>query len=189
MGLQTRNVLLALLVLFLAAACEKGDKPSGRDGYEILVGDTLITIPAEAVEFAGTAAAPNHFSWHAYMLREFQVASNPNIPREGSHYTGSLLEWKTQPWVVRQTFLVTPYVHDVTTATPELYYYMIGTYREQFGYGWVDTFDAEADLWDPSARPWLHPADSTLAPDNQGTLSFDGGLGDMLEYRAMWGMD
>jgi hypothetical protein len=171
----------------LLTACEKGDKPADGQGYEIVVGDTSILIPGDAVVFAGSIGHPNHFNFHAYMLREYQVAINPAIPRGGgSAYSGTLLEWKNASWNLRRTFLVPPYTHDVLTSETELFYYNIGTYVDQFGFGWIDTYDPEADLWDSAVRPWLHPADSTLAPDNQGTLEFDGGLGDILEYRAMW---
>ncbi|NUO18875.1 hypothetical protein HUU59_05450 [bacterium] len=178
---QWISIIAAALLL---SACEEGNKPESRGGYEILVGDTLITISAEAIEFAGLLTDGNHFNFHAYMLREYQVAT---IPRDdGTPYSGSLIQWKNTGWNTRRTFLFPPFVHDVTTESPELFYYMIGTYPEQFGYGWVDTYDPEADLSNAALRPWLHPADSTLTPDNPGTLEFDGGLGDMLEYRAMW---
>ncbi|MBK8130852.1 MAG: hypothetical protein IPK53_18740 [bacterium] len=182
-----RLALSLLCCALLCVSCEEGDTPEPGVSYEIAVGDTLITIPAEAVNFAGTLGHGNHFVWDAYMLREYQVASNPNLPREhGVPYQGTLEQWKNTSWTTRRSFLVPPYDHNVTTTSPEAYYYMIGTYAEQFGYGWVDTYDPEANLWDSAVRPWLHPADSTLLPDNPGTIGFDGGLGDMAEYRAMW---
>lgn len=171
-----------ILLTLLFCACEEGDKPSRGNSYEFVVGDTAITISADAVNFAN-----NRFSWDAYMLREFQLGSSTTIPRgNGSAYTGTLIEWKNLPWSVRETYLFPPYTHDVTTESRELFYYLIGTHGEQFGYGWRDTFDPEANLFDSAVRPWLHPADSTLTPDNPGTISFDGGLGDLVEYRGMW---
>lgn len=179
--------LLLIIVALLMFACEEGNKPDDAQDYTVVVGDTVITIPAEAVRFAGSLLSGEHFQFHAYVLREYQVAINPAIPRgNGSAYTGSLVEWKNMGWGTRRTFLVAPYAHDVTTDSPELFYYMIGTYPDQFGYGWVDTYDPEANLWDGALRPWNHPADSTLTPDNPSTLEFDGDLGDMLEYRGMW---
>jgi hypothetical protein len=178
---------LIFLVAILFTACKEDDTSPTGTGYEIVVGDTTILITADAVTFAGSVQNPNHFNFHAYMLREYQVAINPAIDRNGgSPYSGTLLEWKNASWNLRQTFLVPPYSHDVLVSSPEVYYYNIGTYVEQFGFGWIDTYDPEADLWDSSQRPWLHPADSTLAPDNQGTIGFDGGLGDLVEFRGMW---
>ena len=180
----TASAACILLMSLALVSCEEGNKPADGTGYEITVGDTLITIPPEAVLFAGSIINTNHFNFHAYMLREYQIAV---LPRDvGSPYNGSLLEWKNQSWNTRRTFLYPPFDHDVTTDTPELFYYLIGTYPSQFGFGWVDTYDPEADLWNSALRPWLRPADSTLTPDNPGTLNFDGGLGDMLEYRGMW---
>jgi hypothetical protein len=176
--------LFILALVF--AACDSGNDPPSTGSYTLTVGDTLITIPTEAVDFVGGLNTPNHFAWHAYMLREYQIAINPSIPREGSPYPDELIDWKNQPWLIRATFLVAPYSRDIMTSNAAQYYYMIGTYPEQFGFGWVDTFDPEADLWDPTERPWTNPADSTLAPDNPSTLEFDGGLSDLLEYRAMW---
>ncbi|MCL4305251.1 hypothetical protein KJZ99_05005 [bacterium] len=180
-----RILLGVLLGALLLAACESDDKPSQGQSYEIVAGDTLITIPATAAAFA-----TERFELQAYLLREYQVARDPNLPRDGgSPFAGTLLEWKSLPWSVRQTFLIAPYTHDVLTDSLALYFYMIGTYGTQFGYGWRDTYDSEADLWNSALRPWLRPADSTLTPDNPGTLEFDGGLGDMIEYRGMWGFE
>lgn len=171
-----------IVAAFMFLACEDGDKPEDGTSYELAVGDTLITIPAEAVRFAA-----EHFEWHAYMLREYQIAINPSIPRNGgSPYSGELIDWKNASWSLRSTFLVPPYAHNLDTNQLELYYYLIGTHPDQFGFGWMDTYDPEADLWNSALRPWLNPADSTLTPDNPSTLEFDGGLGDMLEYRGMW---
>jgi len=182
-----KKFLTIICCALLCLACEEGDKPSTGTSYEIVVGDTLITIPAEAVAFAGTVADGNHFEWHAYMLREFQIASDGSLPRGGgTAYAGTLEQWKSLSWNTRRSFLIPPFSHDITTSSPELFYYMIGTHVEQFGFGWIDTYDPEANLWNSAVRPWLHPADSTLLPDNPGTIGFDGGLGDMAEYRAMW---
>lgn len=177
-----RQWIAIIVAALMLVACEEGDKPKDGAGYDLVVGDTLISISAEAVRFAA-----EHFEWHAYMLREFQIATLPRD--EGSPYAGSLEQWKNLSWSSRQTFLYPPFVHNLSTESLELYYYLIGTHPGQFGFGWVDTYDPEANLFNSAVRPWLNPADSTLTPDNPGTLNFDGGLGDMLEYRGMWGME
>ncbi|MCB1059935.1 MAG: hypothetical protein KDB65_06880 [Calditrichaeota bacterium] len=182
-----KTIITLLLFAGLLAGCKKDESSESDTSYEILVGDTLITIPTDAVVFAGSVTHPYHFDFHAYMLKEYQIATSTTIPRDGgSPYTGTLLEWKNTSWNLRRTFLIAPFSHDVGSTNAEVFYYNIGTYPEQFGFGWVDTFDPNADLWDEAAHPWLNPADSTLAPDDSRTLEYDGGLGDILVYRGMW---
>ncbi|MBK6766584.1 MAG: hypothetical protein IPG71_09810 [bacterium] len=172
---------LLLCCVWLCCACEDGDSPPDTTAYEIVVGDTLITISVDAVNFANT-----HFSWDAYMLREFQMASSTQIPSEGAAFSGSLPDWKNLPWVVRETFLFVPYGHDAATSSRELFYYIIGTHFDQFGFGWKDTYDPEANIFDESERPWNNPADTTLAVDNPGTLNFDGESNYFAAFRGMW---
>lgn len=171
---------LLLCCVWLFCACEEGDPPNDK-AYEIVVGDTSITITSDAVNFANA-----NFSWDAYMLREFQIASSTQIPREGSAFAGNLSEWKNMPWAVRETYLIIPFLHDISTNSPELFYYNIGTHFDQFGFGWKDTYDPEANIFDETAHPWTHPADTTLAVDNPGTLNFDGESDFFVTYRGMW---
>ncbi len=176
--------IIAAVVALVVGSCRNTDDGSSTPEYRLTVGDTVVTIPPAAVDFART-----QFSIHAYLLREFQVARDPAYHQEGAPFTGSLLEWKALGWATRWTFLnfpSSPYAHDVETGDPAEYYYEIGTYFSQFGYGWRDTFDPEANLNDPSYIIWLHPADSTLAPDNTGTIGFDGGCRFIGQYRNMW---
>jgi len=179
-----------LLCIALAAAVLAGCKDDGGDpglsDLSIEVGDTLITIPAAAIDYAGGKLSPNHFSWDAYMLREYQVASNPSYPHEGSTFNGPLNDWKSRPWNERRTFLLEPYSRDINTSNAAQYYYLIGTYPEQFGYGWRDTYDNGANLTNIASVPWSHPADTTLRADSPGTIEFDGETGFMAEYRGMW---
>lgn len=184
--MKTINVkwlLPMLLIGLLLQACDEDDS-EGREPveYHITIGDTAITIPDSAVVFAGLRLNPAAFNWNAYMLREYQVATTMHTPP----YGGTLTEWKETHWSIRSTFLTEPYTRDFRIDDDAFYYYMIGTYKDQFGYGWRDTFDPEADLWDPASNPWTHPADTTLIPDSTHTIAFDGETKLMEQYRNMW---
>ena len=179
-----RGFVILSLLAFTILACKEDEQEEPTE-YRLTVGDTLIVIPAAAVDFAQA-----QFSIDAYFLREYQVATDEDLPHPGSVYTGTLRDWKALGWNVRQTFLVAPFTaHDVKTEDDAQYLYMIGTYLEQFGYGWRDTFDPEADLDNPAVYIWLHPADSTLTPDNPGTVGFDGESDLMIYYRSMWTLE
>jgi hypothetical protein len=184
-----RNLVLASFIAFAIYSCS-GDDPQVPQfsDFTLTVGDTTITIPAAAVEYAGTRLSPAHYNWHGYMLREYQIASSPSIPRDGSPYSGSLGQWKNLSWSVRATFLVPPYTRDIYPGDAD-FYYRIGTHMNQFGFGWSDTFNAESDLGNPTSTPWTQPSDTTLIPDNPSTLAFDGNCNFVEAYRAMWVME
>jgi hypothetical protein len=95
----------------------------------------------EFEKFAGTKISPNHFDYNAYMLREYQIATNPNF--NANLYTGDLSEWKNEDWSVRQSFFENApgFTHDILTGDLQQYYEMIGKYINQFGFGWRDTYD------------------------------------------------
>ncbi|MBI5059161.1 hypothetical protein HZB60_05180 [candidate division KSB1 bacterium] len=136
--------------------------------------------------FAGTKEAPNHFSYDAYMLREYQIAVNSNYNTE--IYTGSLSEWQSETWAERQDYLQPPYGHDINTDDIQQYFEMIGKYFSQFGYGWKDTFDpATLDLTsqDPNYAPWHDEANGFT--DDPSTIAFDGNSPWFFEYRDMRG--
>lgn len=177
----TRTVSIIAAFTALILSCKNEDNGAIPVEYHITVGDTAITIPDSAVTFAA-----DHFSFHAYMLREYQVATDEDLPHPGATFSGTLVEWKVLGWDARQTFLLPPYNRDARTGDAAQYFYWIGTFIEQFGYGWRDTFDPEADLANPAVHIWQHPADSTLAPDNAGTIEFDGESRFIGQYRAKW---
>lgn len=181
--MKLATVTLLVLAAALVSCKNEDDKPPPVD-YHLTVGDTVITIPDSAAQFA-----EQNYSVNAYLLREYQVARDPNLEHQGSAYTGALQDWKVLGWIVRTTFLLSPYLRDIRTADNAQYFYEIGTYKDQFGYGWRDTFDPEANLNDASVNVWLHPADSTLVPDNPSTLGFDGESHLLTHYRSMWTME
>jgi hypothetical protein len=175
-----------IAVLVLSALCiwscsDNSSSDQAIPDYHITVGDSVITIPALAVTFAN-----EHFSLDAYLLREYQVARDPALHQQGPAFSGTLNDWKALDWSVRQTFLMVPYSYDVRISDDAQYFYWIGTFFEQFGYGWSDTFDPEADLMNPAVHIWLHPADTTLIPDNASTVGFDGESHQVEQYRNMW---
>lgn len=183
-----RLVQLALILdLFTFLSCKNEDVTEQPIEYHLTIGDTVITIPDAAVRFAGFRGNPGNYAWDAYMLREYQVARDPNLPHQGSPYGGSLGEWKALNWQTRETFLVTPYnTRDARTDDNASYYYWIGTFKDQFGYGWRDTYAADANLNNPAEDIWLHPADTTVVPDNPDTPVFDGTSHLMERYRSLW---
>jgi hypothetical protein len=184
-----RTVFYSLLGLsfLILLSCENDDPSRPPIEYRLTVGDTTIIIPDAAIQFAGARGSLGNFVWDAYMLREYQVARDPNLPHPGSPFTGSLTEWKALGWPTRQTFLIAPYTaHDANTDDGAQFFYEIGTYLEQFGYGWRDTYDPDADLSNPAVHIWLHPADTTLVRDNTSTPEFDGTSHLIEQYRALW---
>ena len=177
---QLLSVCMLLSVVLWSCSNDDGDERTPVN-YQLTVGDTVIVIPDSAVTFADL-----QFSFDAYMLREYQVATDEDISRPGEPFWGNLNDWKAQGWGLRTTYLVSPFVHNVTTTDKAQYYYMIGTYLDQFGFGWRDTFDPNANLFNPAVNIWLEPADTTLIPDNAATVLFDGETRLMGQYRGMW---
>ncbi len=175
-------VFLLFAMAAMLLSCKNEDNNPPPVDYHLTVGDTVITIPDSAAQFA-----EQNFSLNAYLLREFQVARDPNLNHQGSPFTGTLQDWKALGWSTRTTFLLSPYGRDIRTSDDAQYFYQIGTFKDQFGYGWRDTYDPEANLNNPDAgNIWQHPADTTLVPDNSSTLGFDGDSHLLTHYRAMW---
>jgi len=162
-----------ILILLLALAvwsCKKEEDhpPPPPGGIQYTSGDTLITIPASAVTFAR-----QNFSRDAQLLREFQIATG------SQGWQLPLNSWKQSGFDIRQQYMVTPYENDVRTADSALYYYEIGTFFTQFGYGWKDTFDA-ANFNPDSAYT------NYLWNDPTQTVWFDGTSDFIEQYRGMW---
>ncbi len=59
-----------------------------------------------------------------------------------------------------------------------MFYYNIGTFSRQFGYGWEDTYHPGADLSDGQA--------DYIWSDETATFWYDGQPQFMNEFRAMW---
>lgn len=165
---------LALLMTALFAACKKEDdnSPPPSGGIQFTSGDTVFTIPAAALTFAR-----QNFSRDAQLLREFQLAVDPN--RGGPVWQLPLNPWKQSGFDTRQQYMVTPYDNDVTTGDSALFYYEIGTFFSQFGYGWKDTFDAAGFEPDSAYTNYLWH-------DPTQTIWFDGQSPFFEQYRGMW---
>ena len=132
--------------------------------------------------YAGPRDDPNHFNVNAYLLREYQIASSDAYNTKP--YSGTLSEWRTLEWSVRQGYLENAlgYGHDVLTSDIQQYYEMIGKYINQFGYGWDDTYDPNADINDPNAGHIWVPSG-----DDPATVGFDGVSPHFDHYRDMRG--
>jgi hypothetical protein len=136
--------------------------------------------------FAGPKGKPNHFSYKAYMLREYLVAINSNYNTEP--YVGQLSDWMSETWAERQRYLPPPYGHDINTADVQQYFEMIGKYFSQFGYGWRDTFDPatlDTNSTDANYAPWHDEANGYT--DDPATIGFDGQSPWFFNYRDMRG--
>ena len=136
----------------------------------------------EFEKFAGTKQAPNHFDYNAYMLREFQIATNPAY--NAAPYNGELVDWKRLEWSQRSAFFdnAPGFTHDILTEDIQQYYEMIGKYINQFGFGWRDTYPDGTDVNDPNVgHIWA------LSGDEENTAGFEGGSPWFYEYRDMRG--
>lgn len=143
--------------------------------------DKTDEFEAFAGPFQNRDSTAGHFNLDAYMLREYQVASNPqwsSTPYDGE----SLTTWNNEDWLTRQSHLPAPYTHDILTDDQQQYYEMIGKYYEQFGYGWNDTYDHSVPLNDSAPETiW------GVSGDDVATSWFDGNSPMFFAYRDMRG--
>ena len=138
--------------------------------FEAYAGPHLNTDPARG-----------NFNYDAYMLREYQIATNPTIVETGIVYNGEFADWKSEQWDGeggRATYLPPPFGHNINTADIQQYYEMIGKYFTQFGYGWIDTYESFSVTPD---NIW------TVSGDNTSTLWFDGASPMFFHYRDLRG--
>ena len=175
--------LLAFVVMLMVAGCKKEeDTPPPRDtsgGYEyLLITDedtTIYRIPEDAVFFA-----QQNYNRDAQILREYQVATNVGGQWTNNPWQLPFGVWKSETWSVRQQYLVSPYENDVSIDDSAQFYYQIGAESGQFGYGWIDTFDAVN--FNPDSAYTTH----LWASDPIQTVGFDGESASLDEYLAMW---
>ncbi|MBK6910024.1 MAG: hypothetical protein IPH10_03700 [bacterium] len=123
-----------------------------------------------------------NFNYDVYMFREYQVAANEVFARV--KYEGDLSEWRDLSWDERTEHLPAPYTHDINTLDVQQYYEMIGKYFEQFGYGWNDAYDSQADI---SIGSQDHIWGAGFGGDDAATVSYDGTSAMFLTYRDMRG--
>lgn len=124
--------------------------------------------------------ANGNFNYDAYMVREYQVASNETFAPV--QYEGSYDDWLSMEWEDRSSHLPAPYTHDIRTGDRQQYYEMIGKYFEQFGYGWIDTYDNSAPLNGSTPETiWQ------VGGDEIATVKYDGQSAMFYAYRDMRG--
>ncbi|NUO18155.1 hypothetical protein HUU59_01720 [bacterium] len=121
-----------------------------------------------------------NFNYDAYMVREYQVASNETFAPV--QYEGSFEDWLTLEWEDRSSHLPAPYTHDIQTGDRQQYYEMIGKYFEQFGFGWIDTYDRSVPLNGSTPENiW------SVGGDDIATVKYDGQSQLFFTYRDMRG--
>lgn len=138
-------------------------------------GDTLYLLSESTQMFADT-----NLVLDAYLLREYQIAINPNY--NSTPYNSTLDDWKTETWEERRQYLPPPYSGDILVYHLDLRYWMITSQMIQFGYGWRDTFDANADL----DHDWEQDIWSEVSGDDPLTIGFDGTSNLRDRFRSMW---
>ena len=149
-------------------------------GLIIQVGDTTVIIPDSAQQFADT-----NFVRDAYLLREFQLATDSQY--QGTPYDQTLAEWKLEPWDVRRQYVDIFYPNDILGAMASEHYAWIGSRLFQFGYGWIDTYQLDVNIYDENAgHIWSDPSDPSNDPDDPATATFDGTSQLADRYGNLW---
>ncbi|HEY3294923.1 MAG TPA: hypothetical protein VGL38_05770 [bacterium] len=191
---MVKVISVSVMALFVAAllstSCKKDDSDNSNEeplpaGLQYVYNDTLYIIPDSAVAYAGPRDTPNHLDVHAYLYAEYLIASDSirNGGRQVFH--GEFAQYRLLPWNERYMHLPAPFTHDVMTDTLASYYFMIGHFSSQFGWGWQDTYNGGSNPWaQAGSADWTQPA-AGLAADNVNTIAFDGESTMMSRYRAM----
>jgi hypothetical protein len=149
------------------------------DNVYIQDGDTLYLIPDSA-----RALADLGYVNDAYLLREYQVAIDPNY--NTTPYEGLLADWGNEPWDQRSQYLPPPYSDNILGLSDGERYWLITTRMEQLGYGWNDTYPTDADLNRDIEWIWGEPSDPSNTPDDPNTIGFDGTSNLRNRFRSMW---
>ncbi|GBE30856.1 hypothetical protein BMS3Bbin04_01894 [bacterium BMS3Bbin04] len=100
-----------------------------------------IDITEEAMEFADL-----HFTAFRYSEYEYQIAILVNAGKE--IYYGTIDDWQALEWHTRQMYLPDCFVQELPLNSDHIYYELIGTLSEQYGYGWDDeTHEGSGNCW------------------------------------------
>lgn len=152
--------------------------------------DKTDEFEAYAGPHKNTDPAAGHFNYDAYMLREYQIATNATLNEQQTEYGGNLSEWMNEAWEYRSDYLPPPYGHNINTLDIQQYYEMIGKYYDQFGYGWIDTYDHTGPITGIEGNIWtgnpLYPDAKPDDPDGT-TIGYDGYSPFFFHYRDMRG--
>ncbi len=150
--------------------------------YHAQGNDKTSEFEAFAGPWQNKDSTAGHFNLDAYLVREYQVASNAQWSSNPYVSPNGFDDWITETWIERQDHLPAPYTHDVLTDDVQQYYEMIGKYYEQFGYGWNDTYDHSVPL-NGSAPETIWG----VSGDDVATVKFDGQSAMFYLYRDMRG--
>ena len=171
---HTLALLLLAASLLIGSCKDDDDTTPDVAGYRFQSGDTTITIPDDAITFA-----QQHYSRDAQLLREFQIATDTDFVNPP--WVLGLGVWKGSSFDQRESFMVVPFDRDVLLSD-SVFYYHIATFVDQFGFGWMDTFDAAS--FDPDSaytgHIWAQSGDAIE------TVYFDGQSPFLQQYRGMW---
>ena len=150
--------------MLVVVSCSQIDDPGAACGglHEYNSADTVIVCFSEtAVEIA------MHYDVNAYLLREYQIARDPDQTQTGASYNLAFSQWKQESWLVRRSYLPFPFARDILLNDSSLVLFNMLTYPEQFSFGWTDTFADSTNLNDPTlGHIWVS--------DNRDTPGFDG---------------
>lgn len=144
--------------------------------------DKTDEFEAYAGPHRNTDPEAGHFNYDAYMLREYQIATNPSLNEQQTAYTFGFDAWKSESWDERGSYLPPPYGHNINTLDIQQYYEMIGKYDTQFGYGWIDTYSLTGPINGDNGDIW-----SQTSGDDPATIGFDGNSPFFYIYRDMRG--
>ena len=161
----------------LMVSCSHMDEPGPACGglLEYNTDSVAICFSDSAVAFVGTREEPAHYNLEAYLLREYQIARNPELTLAPSPYPLSFIQWKQLSWERRRSFLPFPYSHDLTGVNEAEFMFLITSHHEQFGYGWTDTYRDTIDISDPTlGHIWYS--------DDPETIHYDGRSPDYDHY-------
>ena len=168
-------VEIAAWVMFSSYNSDGNDK---TDEFEAYAGPHKNTDPT-----AG------HFNYDAYMLREYQIATNAGLNDLQTVYTFGFDAWKNDNWEERSDYLPPPFGHNINTLDIQQYYEMIGKYDTQFGFGWIDAYDGQAGGQYGSGYVFTGEEEAiwNLSGDDFATLGYDGSSAFFYHYRDMRG--
>jgi hypothetical protein len=125
------SIIMLSVILCLLNSC-MGDVEESSD----------LEITEEAMEFADI-----HYNAFRYSEYEYQVAISANAGKD--IYYGTINDWQALEWHTRQMYLPDCFVQELPLKNDYIYYELIGTLSEQYGYGWDDeTHEGSGNCWD-----------------------------------------
>jgi hypothetical protein len=158
-----------MLAAMVWASCSHLDEPGPACGglLEYDTDTVAICFSDSAVAFVGNREQSGHYNIDAYLLREYEIARDPELTLGSSPYNLAFTQWKLLDWETRRSFLPYPYSNDLVGADDAEFLFLIATYPEQFSFGWTDTYRDTIDVNQPGlGHIWFS--------DDPETIQFDG---------------